>query len=399
MLIKPTTIEELKGVFIELLLNHTDNVTKVAPLSTLNGIAYGTAKLGQKTLKDLALVETHLFPDLAYGKYLDKVADDRGVAPRFKSSGSSTYVRVVGEPGTTYTPGVHEFTGNHGIKFDVETSFSIPADGFGYIKVRSQTGGEKSNVDPLSIVRVSPVPTGHSYCVNEFKATGGREEESDEDFRKRIKEGANILARGTISMLEQVFNKINNNVLRCYFGGINKSGQVVISILTQNGIDLTTSELNTLLLKGKDFFGLTELKPDCVNGYGIHLKNITWFPVDISARVRLEQNVNPDDVRKEIQIRLNKYFDYRYFNKEKVEWDDLLEIVKRTPGVRYVLDNHFYPGEDIPIPKNTLPRVRGFLLLNADGSVIANTNGTLNPIFYPSQPDFSYQKTVFKSIN
>lgn len=398
-IVKPTTIDELKGMFVELLLNHTEEVTKVAPLSTLNGIAYGTAKMGQRLLKDIALIETHLYPDLAYGSYLNKVAENFGIAPRFGSSSSSTYVRVVGEAGTLYSSGLNVFTGTHGIKFDVLENFTIPEVGYGYVKVRSQSAGTKTNVDSLSLSKLDPAPIGHKYSVNEYAAFGGRESESDEDFRIRIKEGSNVLARGTIAMLEQVFNKINNDVLRCYFQGINKNGQVVISILTQNGADLTPAELNTLLLKGKDFFSLTELKPDGLNGYGIELKNITWFPVDISTRLQLEDNVSPDDVRKEIQIRLNKYFDYRSFDKKKVEWDDLLEIVKQTPGVKYVFDNFFFPQKDIPIPQNQLPRVRGFLMLNPDGSIITNNTNTLNPVYYPAQPDISYQNTVFSSIN
>ena len=161
---------------------------------------------------------------------------------------------------------------------------------------------------------------------------------------------------------------------------------------------MNNAELNELLLKGKDFFSLTELKPDGLNGYGIKLENIEWFPVDISARARLAPSVNADDVRKEIQIRFNKYFDYRYFNKTKVEWDDLLGIMKGTPGVEYVFDNFFFPQQDIAIPQNQLPRVRGFLLLNPDGSIITNATNTLNPVFYPATPDISFQKTIYATI-
>ena len=397
-IVKPQTIEELKGMFIELLMNHTDKVTKVAPLSVLNGISYGTAKLGQRILKDVALVETHLFPDLAYGSYLDKVAENFGVSPRFSASESSTYVRVVGIPGTIYTAGLNSFSGTQGVPFDITETYEIPDVGFGYIKVRSQGKGERVNVASLSISKVTPEPAGHKYCVNEYAAYGGRENENDEDFRKRIKEGANVLAKGTLSTLEQVFNKINNNVLKCYFRGWNKSGQVVVQILTQNGIDLTASELNEILLKGKDYFSLTDLKPDGLNGYGIKLENVNWFPVDISARLKIENNVNADDVRKEIQLRLNKYFDYRYFNKPKIEWDDLLGIMKATPGVSYVYDNYFFPQQDVVIPKNQIPRIRGFLMLNPDGSVITNSTNTLNPIFYPSTPDVSFQKTIYATI-
>lgn len=398
MITRLTTVDELKGIFIELLLNHTDKVTKVSPMSATNGIAYGIAKIGQRVIKDVALIESHLFPDSAFGTNLDTVADNNGIAQRFGASQSTTYVRVVADPGTAYVLGTNTFTGSHGEIFDIENSTVVGADGFAYVKIRSQQQGEDSNVDALTINQVTPVPAGHQYCVNEFAATGGRDFEADEDFRKRIKEGSNILAIGTLASLQQVFMKINSNVFQIYYNGIDSNGQVIISILTQNGIDLTISELNDILLQGQQYFSLTDLKPNGVNGYGITLQNIKWFPIDVSTRLVLEQSVNADDVRKQIQINLNNYFDYRYKTITTVDWVDLLEIVRGTPGVKYALDNFFSPASDVPVPLNTLPRMRGFAMLNPDGSLIINSSGTLNPIYYPAIIDFNYQATVYSSL-
>jgi uncharacterized phage protein gp47/JayE len=221
MYTKLSTVEELKGIFIELMLNHTDKVTKVAPGSVLNGIAYGIAKLGQKTIKDIALIESHIFPDQAYGQYLNNIAKNYGVANRFGSSESSTYLRVVADPGTQYISGTHTFSGNHGIVFDLEENVTVGDDGFAYVKVRSQTTGETTNVDALTINKIIPLLSGHKYVINENRATGGRDTEDDDTFRNRIKEGANILARGTIAMIEQAFMLINSNVMKVYYNGIN----------------------------------------------------------------------------------------------------------------------------------------------------------------------------------
>lgn len=399
MFTKPLTLEELQQIFVEVLLTKTDKITKVSPGSVNFGLSYAASKIGQKIMKDVSLLEAHIFPDMASGSILDDIARLWGISPRFTSSQSSTYVRVVGDVGTTYTAGVNTFTGNTGVIFDIEQTTIIGVEGFNYIKIRSQDSGINTNVNSLTLTKVSPKPTGHKYCINEFASFGGRDNENDELFRKRIKDGVNVLARGTLSMLEQVFMNINNNVLKCYYHGINDVGQVVIALLSQNGIDFTNGELNDMLLKGQKYFSLSELKPDGFNGYGISLVNVTWQPIDISCRVLLDASYDPDEVRKEIQIRFNKYIDYRNWKFfQKVEWDDLLDIVKTTAGVTYALDQYFFPQNDIPVAINKLPRIRGFLMLDTNGVLISSGGNTLNPVYYPQIADFSYQSTVLNSL-
>jgi len=394
-----STIEELKQLFIEGLLNHTNKVTKVDNLSVLSGISYGAAKTSQKAIKDIALLEARVFPDSAYSTYLDDVAENNGISPRFTASGSSCYLRLVGTPGTTYVQFINTFTGDGGIVFDLEGTVTIGADGYTYAKVRSQSSGVKTNVLGLAIKTVSPVPSGHQYVINEYKATGGRDAEDDNLFRQRIKNGPNILSRGTIAMLEQVFMKINSNVLRVFYNGIDSLGKVVLAVLTQNGISLTAAELNTLLLQGQEYFALTELKTFGTQTFGIYLQNQLFQPVDISFRVELFSSVNPDDVRKEIQIKFAKKYDFRYWDSTmRVEWDDLLQLVKDTNGVKYVPDQWFYPNNDVIIDKNKLPRFRGFLMIDLAGHIISNSSGSLSPVFYPNQADFSYAQTVLTSI-
>lgn len=396
----PSTSEERKRLYLETLLGKTDKVSKVSPLSVLSAHAYGVSKVAGKAEKDIFQALAQLFPDNSYGIRLDQIAENFGIAPRFGASGSSTYLRLVGDVGTLYSPGVHRFKGNEGYLFDLENSVTIGDAGFVYAKVRSVDSGLKVNVPPGSINVVTPSPTGHSYVINEYMATGGRDIESDDLFRKRIKEGANVLARGTLAMLEQVFMKINPNVLRLFYHGINEKGQTVIAIATQNGIDLNTIELGNLLELGSLYFGLTELKPfGNSRSYGVELKNIDWQTQDISFRCELYTGFNPDDVRKEAQIKVSKYLDYlKWKSGQKIEWDNLLDIVKSTKGMKYVPDQYFSPNTDVVVDKNKLPRVRGFLMLDLNGSVISSVTGFLTPTFYPKQADFSYSSTVLAGI-
>src|ERR1700748_1483631 len=151
-------VEELQKILVETLINKSPKVTKISDESTLAGLTFGAAKIGQKAIKDIALIETYLFPDDASGDTLDDVADNNGIAPRFQQGKSSTYLRVIGNPGTVYTVGVNTFTGSQGITFELEETVTIPAVGFTYASVKSRESGSKTNVAPLTIDTVTPVP-------------------------------------------------------------------------------------------------------------------------------------------------------------------------------------------------------------------------------------------------
>lgn len=394
-----TSIEELKQIFSEILFNKTNKVTKIADQSVLNGIAYGVSKVAQKAIKDIAIVESHLLPESAFGEHLDLIAERLGISPRFQESGSSSYLRVVATPGTIYTAGINSFNSSTGIIFDLEETTIIGDIGFSYLKIRSQNTGLKTNVDALSINKVSPSPLGHSYCINEYQAIGGRDLESDELFLKRIKEGPNILAQKTLNYILQVFLKFNPNILRVFYQGSDSTGKNVLALTTHNGISLTQKELSQLLINSQDYFSLSELKYYSEEFKGLKLINMQFFPVDISMRVQIEDGENSDIVRKNIQLRIQKILDYRFWTStQKVQWDDLLLIAKTTKGVSYIDDSNFSPRIDLVVPKNQLPRVRGFLMLDLNGNIISDALGNLSPIYYPTKVDFNFQATVLSQL-
>jgi hypothetical protein len=347
-------------------------------------------------LKDVALAVGHIFPDDAVDTALDQVAADHGVADRFGSSQSSTYVRLIAAVGTVYTSGTHTVFGNNNIIFDLQEDLTINSKGFGYVKIRSQTSGDLTNVDAYTINQVAPVPAGHIGVINEYRGTGGRDSEQDDVFRRRIKEGPNILAKGTISYITQAFIRVNPNVLRVIFEGIDTAGKIILSIVTQNGIDLTTGELNDILENSADFFSLTEINPIGTQSFGITLKNVEYQFIDVDFRFELFDILQLEAIVKDIQVKFAKAVDFRFWDssKSKVEADDLLEIVKNAKGVKYVPDTFFIPSADIVIARTKLPRFRGFIARGLDGSILLNQTGTIDPVFYPNATDESFIATV-----
>ena len=399
MFSKPLSIIELKQLFLEGLLNITSKVSKINDDGVLSGTGFGIAKVAQKAMKEIALVEANIFVDSAYGSNLDLIAARLGIAVRFGASVSSTYLRLVGTPGTLYQAGINICTGNHGINFEFTDNIVIGPHGFTYGKVRATITGSNTNVDALSINKISPVPTGHSYLINEVQADGGMDLESDDLFRQRIKTSINLAATDTISKLEQIFMKINSNILRVFYQGVDENGKNILSLTTSNGIDLTSNELLDLENKVAQYLSIGDLSPYGYNSIGITLRMSYWTYIDIDFRCQLSTGVLGDDVRKDIQVRMSKYLDWTKWNpNQNIAWDILLGIVRNTAGIINVSDTTFYPNVDISVDRTTLPRLRSFIMRDLDGNIITDVSGNLSPVFYPNVKNISFQRTILATI-
>lgn len=382
------TISFLKNLWIETFINKTDKVSDITDNSVLNATAYATAKVAQKALKDVAIVEAQIFPEEASGEYLDRAATLFGVTPRKGALGSSTYIRVYAKPGTTYTKGVNVFVSTNGVRFPIEETLIVGDSGYGYVKVKSESVGAFTNVDPNSIVTLTPIPNGHIECTNEYYAVGGRDEEDDEMFRIRILNHQNVYAEGTLEKLVQILQNIDSRVLKIMFVGVMEDSFIHIQIATQNGQELTYQELQTLLEGATPYFGVGDM---IVSGrlMGIKFENASWYEVGgekgIDFRCELEAGYDIAAVRKNIQVGMTKYLDWRFWEPgRQVEWDNLLEITKNTEGVKYVADQDFYPKVDEPVSEWLLPRIKKFVMRDLEGNVLFDMEDQFSPVFYPA---------------
>ena len=398
MITKIVPVQELKQIFLEVLLNKTDKVNDVSAESVLNGIAFACAKVGQKCLVNQSVVEGHLFPDTAYGSYLDELAAIRGIAPRFGAAPSTTYVRFIGEEGTFYNASTLILYASSGISFTLEEDVVIGANGYAYGKVRATSSGANTNVDPLSINRLNINPQGHYSVTNEYRASGGRDYEDDDLFRQRIKDSVNQLSRNTMSYLEQVFMKINDRVLRLHKGGMTADGKMNLIVVSVNGQNFTQQEFDEILSRSEEFLPLNELLRENTD-FALNLQNVDWLPIDVEFRVDIDPAYNQAIVRRNIAIQMNKLFDYRFWKYgDKVEWENLLYAAKNVEGVRYVPDTHFHPAADINVPRYRLPRVRGFILRDLSGNVIEDNGGLMSAVYYPNTIEDGYIASVLSNI-
>lgn len=390
---KLLTIEQIKQIISELALSKTDKVTKVSEGSVLSGIVYGISRISQKVIKDIAIIESQSFPEFAHGEYLENIATRMGLPSRLSAYGSSTWVRVVGDPGTQYEAAENRCYDTNGIMFLFEEDFKIPPIGFTYVKVRSVEVGSKTNSDAFTINRVSPQPDGHLFVANEFGAQYGRDIESDEMLKIRIKNSLNILSAKTLTYIEQILLKYNENVLRVVNGG-SQSGKTRLVVVSQNGANFSQGEFEVMLDGLSEYLSITELK-QFGNEVGVILDNPEWKYIDIDFRCQLEADADPFQVRVDIQTRLSKLVDFRFWKSgSNVEWDDILDVVKSTKGVQYVPDNFFNPHIDIPTAMLEFPRFRGFVMRDMFGVVISDSQNEINPIYYPNLVNTTIQESL-----
>lgn len=380
------TIADLKALYTETFLNHTSKISKISDLSVLNAHAFGIAKLLQKDLKDTAILESQIFPELSSGLYLDNAAKLVGAILRLSACGSSTFVYVNADSGTVYVPGLSTFTSNQGVTFNITDLKVVGDNGFAYIPVRSSSVGKNTNVDPLTINRISNPPIGHINCTNEYAATGGRDTENDEDLKLRISTYAQFAAINTFQNILDHIQLLDPDLLMIKRAGYEEDGKIRISLITCNGKTYTQEELTAFEILLHQFMCLSDVD-DQAGVLGVKLVNIEWHIVGgtngIDFRVNLDSGVSEVDVRKNIQVQMTKYFDFRFFLKDRVEWDDLLQIVKSVRGVKYVPDEYFNPNTDNSIESYKMPRITKFIMRDMVGNILYNNNGSILPIYYP----------------
>ena len=398
MFTQPQTIEEKKQLFTEELINNSPNITDVSDHSTNSGIGYGVSKVSQKCDKDLALIESNLMPESAVDTDLDKVAVRMGVSARFGAFASSGWVRITASPGTVYTQ-ANNPKSSSGKIFQLDSGFTMGVMGFAYIHCTCTTTGSNTNCEAGSISSIDPAPSGHISITNECLFEFGADDESDYLFRQRIMSGANILGRGTLDYLTQVYMKINPLVLRVIHNGRNSSGQNQLSVLTVNGSLLSTNDLLDLKTQSAAYISLADLKYYSDNNDTISLNNADFYYYDILFRVQLDSSVNIDDIRRDIQIKIMKYFDFRSWDSWSIiSVDKIISIIETTYGVQYIPSQYFYPVNDVVVPKNTFPVLRSFVMQDLNGNILSNISGTISPVYYPNNIDINFMTSVLKNI-
>lgn len=394
---KVSSITELKSIVTELILNETNKLSKLSVGSVFNAVAYGIAKIGQKALREIAIVESQLFPEYAVGNTLDIVAKRYGIFSRLGANQSSVYIYLYADQGTVYSKNSCSFTSNDGITFILNNDVTIDSNRYAYALATSVESGEKANVTPLSITSCINAPAGHKFCTNTFAAYGGRNVESDDEFRTRIENVTNSISTKTFEYLTQVALNFNSNILKFVHLGTYQ-GKTKLGVYTQSGSALSDEELTNLAIQMREYLALSDISENLEQR--VYFANVEYAPIDISLKISYMSDLySINDIYSAIQKKLISYVDYRYLNTESnISWINLYELIKNTEGIINVNYGDFLINggqSDVIINKSLLPRFRQMLIYDLDGNSLLDTGITsYMPFIYPNYRDLNYENIL-----
>lgn len=392
-----SSVTELKNIATEIILNKTNKLSKLSAGSIFNAVTYTIAKIGQKVLREIALIESQLFPEYAVGSTLDDVAKRYGIFSRLGANQSSVYIYLYADPGTVYNKNTVSFISNDGITFTLNNNVTIDSNKYIYALATSSESGEKTNVSPLSITNCINAPTGHKFCINTFAAYGGRNIESDDEFRARIENINNSISTKTLEYLSQVALNFNPNILKFVHLGTHQ-GKTKLGVYTQSGSALSDAELTNLAIQMRDFLALSDISENLEQR--VYFANVDYTPIDISLKLSYMSDLySINDIYSAIQKKLISYIDYRYLNtKSNLSWINLYELIKNTEGVININYGDFLINggqNDVVINKSLLPRFRQMLIYDLNGNSLLDT-GVINymPFIYPVYRDLNYENIL-----
>lgn len=391
---KPNTDSDRKSILAELFYSLQSKITKISEASIISALLSAISRVASKAEKDIAVYMARLFPMFSAGDHLNDTAEVFGVHPRTVASHSYTILKIYAAQGTAYNVATHIFKSISGVTFELIEDYAVNASGILYVQVRSVSLGKAANVDALTITSVTPTPNGHLLVINELASVGGADAESDNSLRARILNVPSLVSINSLAYLEQVMIRLQPLVYKIYSNGQTQAGKIDIRILTWNGELLTTNQLNLLTSQIGPYLSLRDSQYFHKTNHAVQLSNMDFYYIDISMKIQLLPNANSELVRCEMQANILKLID---IDKLKIgtvlQWEDIYIACVQTAGVIQIPEESFSWKTDYIFNKPQFPKLRGFVLTDLSGALLANISTDVKKI-YQSQVDLSFQLTV-----
>lgn len=326
--------------------------------SDLNLLIGATSLMTEEVVAKLSKCLKGLFIETAVGPQLDRLAFDRfGLTRKAASPASVTLTFTRPTPGAS-TPGT--YPAGSRVKTPDGTLFALNTDlvvaGFDtvlQIEATATEAGIDTNVAAATLTLFSDPIFDDTFAVtNVLGGAGGAEDESDVEFRGRIRDFFPSVRRGTLGALE--------------FGARTVDGvaaATAVEILDESAVPagfvrLTVADLNggfseTMLQNVRD--ALLEFRalgvPVFIQGGSVFNQSVTW---DISVQTGFDSTQVQDDVRA-VTVASTQFLN----PGEPLYRSSLIAAARTVPGAIVGANALVTPADDIVPAETELVRVVG----------------------------------------
>lgn len=323
-----------------------------------------------------------IFPDYAYGEYLDSHAKARNITRRAATSATGE-ITVTGKQGTKIPEGsifsTESINDDPSINYRTIESAEIPAEGTITIPIECTETGVIGNTQAGMITIVSSKISGLTSIINESEISGGTEAETDDSLRERIAEYDQSLGNSYVG---------NPGDYKRWAKSVDGVGEATVISAVDN-----TGEV-TIILTDSEGKPATEILCESVYNYimmpddpanrrapiGAHL-TVTppeTMAISVKATVELTSDASLEPVKEAYLAAITAYLPTAIDEKE-VKYTQMAAILAKTPGVNDYKDFQIGIKEDsepisygtanIPITSYQLPTVDGEDLILSNGTV------------------------------
>lgn len=315
----------------------------------------------------LWLLYNGAFLDTAEGDYLDKLVKILGLSRR-TANPASGHLTFYGDV-DTIIPGGTKVASTDGLYYSTMIEGAINPSGHIEIPAVCETTGPDTN-KPIGKINVLLQPiTGVSSVTNNEPFTGGRDEETDLELRKRALTRASTVALLSKDAMEQMVIEGANSF--CF----DKYTDPWTPIICQNDVPgvnmlrakaerVASSKMKIHLVGiagdsiplGLQHFVERYLEARLPVTLLIEVQPVQFVNVDITATIYLEEGNLPDTVEERIIQNLSSFLDWTVWEwGEEVVIDDLIAVIVQTPGVHDLSLNA--PQNDVPVGEFQLPKL------------------------------------------
>jgi len=372
------TEKDIEKELITDLMSIQNKITYFGQGSVIRAIIYSISRRLAELWYDYGEKMKTLFLSTSSGKNLDIYGLNRGVQ-RLGAVKAQAILVFKGVNGTII-PEMTQITGDHGFIFETQNTITINTDG-GYrfgseglgasVLAQCTTAGAITNVPENTINKLVIPINGVESVTNPLPAHYGVDEESDEEYRYRIKYQISILNKTTEAFIAEACKEIIPDICRIF---VEKAiGENVINIytITRNNTYLNTTQKEKIKNYLNDkWLILPQIK----------LLDLPITSVNIYMRVRPMAGYTLADVFVSVADALIEYLDFRtWVLGEDVDSDDILQICLNNEKIEDIDVSNFSPSSNIIVPYNSIPILENITMVHMDNESI-----TINLNLHPS---------------